>query len=109
VSTWDTYAHTPGKIKNDENGDLANDHYQRYKEDVALMRSIGATAYRFSIAWPRIYPAGIGEPNPKNRKAYRSTGISSGAPRTTSSGWTASGSRERAHSVHQFTRMNLLG
>jgi beta-glucosidase len=64
-SIWDTYAHTPGNIHNDDNGDVANDHYHRYKEDVALMKSIGATAYRFSIAWPRIFPEGRGQPNPK--------------------------------------------
>src|SRR5262245_41662891 len=70
VSIWDTYAHTPGKIKNDDNGDVANDHYHRYKEDVALMRDIGATAYRFSIAWPRIFPQGTGQPNPKGLDFY---------------------------------------
>ena len=47
VSIWDTYAHTPGNNKNDDSGDVANDHYHRYAEDVALMKSIGATAYRF--------------------------------------------------------------
>src|SRR5262245_13010320 len=50
-SIWDTFAHTPGKIKNGDTGDVANDHYHRYKEDVALMKDLGATAYRFSIAW----------------------------------------------------------
>ena len=55
-SIWDTYAHTPGKIKNGDTGDVANDHYHRYKEDVALMKDLGANAYRFSIAWPRIFP-----------------------------------------------------
>ncbi len=69
-SIWDTYAHTPGKIKNDDTGDVANDHYHRYKEDVALMRSIGANAYRFSIAWPRIFPEGTGTPNPKGLDFY---------------------------------------
>src|SRR5262245_32011237 len=64
-SIWDTYAHTPGKIKNGDTGDVANDHYHRYKEDVKLMRELGAKAYRFSIAWPRIFPTGTGEPNPK--------------------------------------------
>src|SRR5262245_26613156 len=49
LSIWDTYAHAPGNIKNDDNGDVANDHYHRYREDVALLESIGATAYRFSI------------------------------------------------------------
>lgn len=69
-SIWDTYAHTPGKIKDGSTGDIANDHYHRYKEDVALMRSIGAKAYRFSIAWPRIFPNGIGQPNPKGLDFY---------------------------------------
>src|SRR5262249_49689842 len=69
-SIWDTFAHTPGKIKNGDTGDVANDHYHRYEEDVALMKSIGATAYRFSIAWPRIFPEGAGEPNPKGIDFY---------------------------------------
>src|SRR5262245_21813461 len=64
-SIWDTYAHSPGHIKNNDTGDVANDHYHRYKEDVALMRDIGATSYRFSIAWPRIFPEGSGQPNSK--------------------------------------------
>jgi beta-glucosidase len=70
VSIWDTYAHTPGKIKNGDTGDVANDHYHRYLEDVALMKSIGATAYRFSVAWPRIFPEGAGQPNPKGIDFY---------------------------------------
>ena len=69
-SIWDTYAHTPGKIKNGDTGDVANDHYHRYKEDVALMKNIGANAYRFSISWPRIFPKGTGEPNPKGLDSY---------------------------------------
>ena len=70
ASIWDTFAHTPGNTHNDDNGDVANDHYHRYKEDVALMKSIGATAYRFSISWPRIFPQGTGEPNPKGLDFY---------------------------------------
>lgn len=70
VSIWDTFAHTPGKVKNDENADVANDHYHRYPEDVALMKEIGANAYRFSIAWPRIFPEGTGSPNPKGLDFY---------------------------------------
>jgi beta-glucosidase len=69
-SIWDTYAHTPGKIKNGDTGDVANDHYHRYKEDVALMKDMGVTAYRFSIAWPRIFPNGTGEPNAKGIDFY---------------------------------------
>jgi len=69
-SIWDVFAHTPGNIKGGENGDVANDHYHRYEEDVALMRSIGATAYRFSIAWPRVLPEGTGAPNRKGLDFY---------------------------------------
>src|SRR5262245_1943356 len=58
-----TNTHTPGKIKNGDTGDVAIDHYHRYKEDVALMKIIGANPYRFSISWPRIIPKGAGQPN----------------------------------------------
>jgi len=69
-SIWDTYAHTPGNIANDDTGDVANDHYHRYRDDVAIMKSLGANAYRFSIAWPRIFPEGRGRPNPKGVDFY---------------------------------------
>jgi beta-glucosidase len=69
-SIWDTYAHTPGKIKNGDTGDVANDHYHRYKEDVKLMKDLGATAYRFSICWPRIFPEGTVKPNAKGLDFY---------------------------------------
>jgi beta-glucosidase len=69
-SIWDRFAHTPGNIANDDTGDVANDHYHRYAEDVALMKDIGATAYRFSIAWPRLLPEGTGQPNPKGIDFY---------------------------------------
>jgi beta-glucosidase len=69
-SIWDTYAHTPGKIRDGSTGDVANDHYHRYKEDVALMKEVGATAYRFSISWPRIFPEGTGTPNAKGLDFY---------------------------------------
>jgi len=70
-SIWDRFAHTPGKIKNDDPGDVANDHYHRYKEDVAVMKDIGANAYRFSVCWPRIFPEGVGKPNPKGIDFYK--------------------------------------
>jgi beta-glucosidase len=70
LSIWDTYAHKPGNIKNNDTGDVANDHYHRYKEDVALMKDIGVGAYRFSVAWPRIFPKGTGQPNPKGLDFY---------------------------------------
>jgi beta-glucosidase len=69
-SIWDRYAHTPGTIANDDNGDVANDHYHRYEEDVALLKAIGANAYRFSVAWPRIFPEGTGEANSKGLDFY---------------------------------------
>src|SRR5262249_55940498 len=65
-SIWDTYAHTPGKMKNDDTGDVAIDHYHRYKEDVKIMKDLGANAYRFSISWPRIVPDGAGRVNQKD-------------------------------------------
>ena len=69
-SIWDTYAHTRGKIRGGHNADVANDHYHRYKDDVRLMQELGAKAYRFSIAWPRIFPNGTGQPNAKGLAFY---------------------------------------
>jgi len=69
-SIWDRFTHTPGKIENNETGDVAVDHYHRYTEDVRLMNVLGATAYRFSISWPRIFPQGIGVPNSKGLSFY---------------------------------------
>ncbi|WP_216324770.1 GH1 family beta-glucosidase [Deinococcus aestuarii] len=63
ASIWDTFSHTRGHVKGGDNGDVACDHYHRYREDVALMRDLGLTAYRFSIAWPRIQPEGRGRAN----------------------------------------------
>jgi beta-glucosidase len=62
-SIWDRFAHTPGKVIDGSNGDVACDHYHRWQEDIALMKSMGLKAYRFSIAWPRILPNGTGEVN----------------------------------------------
>ncbi len=69
-SIWDTFSALPGKIKDGSTGAQADDHYHRYKEDVALMKDLGATVYRFSIAWPRIFPQGTGTPNPKGLAFY---------------------------------------
>ena len=69
-SIWDRFAHTPGKIDNGDTGDVAVDHYHRYAEDVALMKALGAKAYRFSISWPRVFPDGVGAPNPKGLAFY---------------------------------------
>jgi beta-glucosidase len=63
LSIWDTYSRIPGKINNNDTGDVACDHYHRYREDVALMQDFGVQAYRFSVAWPRIMPEGRGPIN----------------------------------------------
>jgi beta-glucosidase len=69
-SIWDTFAHLPGTIANGDTGDVASDHYHRYREDVAMLKTLGARAYRFSVAWPRIFPEGVGEPNAKGLDFY---------------------------------------
>nr|WP_269856428.1 GH1 family beta-glucosidase [Streptomyces sp. RPT161] len=62
-SIWDTFCRTPGKVANGDTGDVACDHYHRWREDIALMRELGVTAYRFSVAWPRVVPLGDGRVN----------------------------------------------
>ena len=69
-SIWDRFSHTPGQVLNGDTGDVACDHYHRYREDVALLRALNLRAYRFSIAWPRILPAGAGAVNPKGLDFY---------------------------------------
>jgi beta-glucosidase len=69
-SIWDTFAHTPGRIDDGTNGDIACDHYHRWPEDVALMRELGVDAYRLSISWPRVLPDGDGAVNPAGIAFY---------------------------------------
>jgi beta-glucosidase len=69
-SIWDTFSHTSGKIANNENGDVAADHYHRWKEDIALLSDMGIQAYRFSTAWSRILPDGTGKVNKKGLDFY---------------------------------------
>ncbi len=69
-SIWDIFSHTPGKIGDASNADRANDHYHRYKEDVGLIKQLGVKAYRFSIAWPRVFPEGTGAANPRGLDFY---------------------------------------
>ncbi|MFG2960661.1 GH1 family beta-glucosidase [Streptomyces sp. NPDC048291] len=69
-SIWDTFSHTPGKIAGDDNGDVACDHYHRWREDIDLMRQLGANAYRLSVAWPRVRPGGDGPVNAKGLDFY---------------------------------------
>jgi beta-glucosidase len=59
-SIWDTFSHTPGKVIDGSNGDVACDHYHRYPEDVGIMAGLGVDAYRFSMAWSRVQPQGKG-------------------------------------------------
>jgi beta-glucosidase len=69
-SVWDTFSHTPGKTHNGDTGDVADDFYHRYAQDVALMRDLGIKGFRFSIAWSRIFPTGRGAINPKGFDFY---------------------------------------
>ncbi|NLF75182.1 MAG: family 1 glycosylhydrolase, partial [Chloroflexi bacterium] len=62
-SIWDRFSHTPGMVANGDTGDVSADHYHRYREDIALMKTLGLQGYRFSIAWPRILPGGTGQVN----------------------------------------------
>jgi len=69
-SIWDRFAHTNGKIKNGDTGDLACDSYRRWREDISLMRAMNLNSYRFSISWPRIQPSGSGPANSKGIDYY---------------------------------------
>ncbi len=69
-SIWDRFAHTPGHVKDNSNGDVACDHYHLWRDDIALIKSLGFNAYRFSIAWPRVFPDGVGAINPPGVDFY---------------------------------------
>lgn len=69
-STWDVLSRRPGGTRTGENGDVACDHYHRYREDVRLMAELGIRHYRFSVSWPRIVPGGTGAVNPKGLDFY---------------------------------------
>ena len=69
-SIWRRFCHTPNLVRDGHTGDVACDHYRRYREDVALMRDLGMQAYRFSIAWSRVFPAGRGAVNPAGLDFY---------------------------------------
>src|SRR5436190_16930662 len=69
-SIWDMFCKKPGAIWNDQSGDVACDHYHRWKEDVGIARSLGLQAYRFSVSWPRVLPAGTGAVNAKGLDFY---------------------------------------
>jgi len=69
-SIWQRFSHSPGRTTNGETGDVACDHYRRWKGDVALMRELGLQAYRFSISWSRVFPQGTGAVNEKGLDFY---------------------------------------
>lgn len=69
-SIWQRFAHTPGRTLNGDTGDIACDHYRRWREDVALMKALGLGAYRFSVSWSRVLPEGKGRINPKGLDFY---------------------------------------
>ena len=71
TSIWDTFSHTPGLVLNGDNGDIADDHYHRWQEDLDLMVSLGIRHYRLSLAWSRLQPTGIGELNHEGLVFYR--------------------------------------
>src|ERR1700710_1565707 len=70
-SIWDRFAHTPGNVKNNDNGDTACDSYHRYAEDIALLKQLNLSSYRYSIAWPRIQASGRGPANARGLDYYR--------------------------------------
>ncbi len=70
-SIWDRFSHTPGKVYENQTGDVANDSYHLYKEDVQLLKAVGAKCYRFSVSWPRVFPDGTGKPNAKGMDYYK--------------------------------------
>ncbi len=70
ATIWDNFAHTPGKIHNNDTGDVADDSYHRYKEDIQLLKNLGVGGHRFSIAWSRIFPSGTGAVNQKGVDFY---------------------------------------
>ena len=69
-SIWDTFSHQPGRVAHGDTGDVAVDHYHRYPQDIQLMQRLGVKAYRFSVAWPRVFPDGFGQPNEKGIAYY---------------------------------------
>ena len=69
-STWDTYSHTPGRVTQGHTGDVANDHYHRFPEDIKMIQWLGVKAYRLSISWSRVFPDGSGAPNEKGIAFY---------------------------------------
>ena len=96
-SIWHRFVRTPGLVKNGDTGDVACDHYNRMKEDVALMKRLGLTAYRFSIAWARVLPEGRG------RRCSSDSMPSTRADAPTRASTSAAGSRRRRSAKAMFS------
>src|ERR1700757_361068 len=69
-SLWDTFSHTPGKTYHGETGDVADDSYHLYKQDVQLLKNLGVSTYRMSVSWSRVFPSGTGQVNQKGLDYY---------------------------------------
>ena len=67
---WDKFSHTAGKVANGDTGDVADDFYHRFPQDIRLMQDLGVKTFRFSVAWSRIFPSGTGKPNPQGVDFY---------------------------------------
>jgi beta-glucosidase len=70
-SIWDTFSHTPGKTANRDTGDVADDFFHRYRDDVQLIKKIGMHTFRFSVAWSRVFPTGSGQPLAQGLNFYK--------------------------------------
>jgi beta-glucosidase len=70
LTNWDVFSHTPGRVANGDTGDVACDSYHRYADDVALLKHLGVTTYRMSLAWSRVFPEGRGAPNQRGIDYY---------------------------------------
>ena len=115
-SIWDQYCRQPGKIIHGDRGETADDHYHRWKSDVALLKELNIEAYRFSISWPRIYPDGKGKVNAKGLDFYNrlvdellNAGIHPmvtlyhwDLPTALDGGWL---NRETAHAFAEFSKL----
>jgi beta-glucosidase len=70
LSIWDTFSHASGNTLNGATGDIADDFFHLYKEDIRLMKELGLKTFRFSVSWPRVFPSGAGTPNPQGLDFY---------------------------------------
>jgi beta-glucosidase len=70
LSIWDTFSHASGNTLNGATGDIADDFFHLYKQDIRLMKELGLKTFRFSVSWPRVFPSGAGTPNPQGLDFY---------------------------------------